>query len=177
MHEFNYVLNKQQFQDSIRQRHRRSISGLSLSCSCGEGFNIQRNIFYKKGGFITLRHYEVKYITATILLDVCKDVELNTFLLTTLNGEKQTLKKTAKTTDEVRLDICALDFWLRSPKAFCDVSAFDPNPRKYSKQTLKQGCCLRKYEKKRHYNIRITEVDQGNFTALVFGGFNISIRS
>ena len=74
MCEFNYVLDKQQFQDSIRQRYRRSVSGLPLSCLCGEGFNIQCNIFCKKRGFITLRHYEVKYITATLLLDVCKDV-------------------------------------------------------------------------------------------------------
>ena len=46
-----------------------------------------------------LRHNEVIDITATILSDVCKDVELESFLLT-LNGEEQTMRKTAKTNDE-----------------------------------------------------------------------------
>ena len=67
---------------------------------------------WKKGGFVTLRHNEVRDITATLLLsDVCKDVELEPFLLT-LNGEQQTMRKTAKTNDEVRLDICGRSFWV-----------------------------------------------------------------
>ena len=53
-------------------------------------------------------------------------------------------------------------------KAFFDVRGFDPNARRYSKQTLKQCYSLNKNEKKRHYNTKIMEVDQGSFTPLVF---------
>ena len=62
-------------------------------------------------------HYnEVRDKTATLLSDVCKDAELEPSLLT-LNGEEQTMRKTAKMNDEVQLDICArsfLDEWPES---------------------------------------------------------------
>ena len=53
-------------------------------------------------------------------------------------------------------------------KAFFDVRVFNPNARRYSKQTLKQCYSINENEKKRHYNTRIMEVDQGSFTPLVF---------
>ena len=66
----------------------------------------------KKGGFVTLRHNEVRDIVAALLSDVCKDVKLEPSLLT-LNGDKQTMRKTGKTNNELRLDICARSFWAR----------------------------------------------------------------
>ena len=80
-----------------------------------------------------MRHNEVRDITATLLSDVFKDVELEPSLLT-LNGEEQTMRKTAK----LLLDICARSFWVNGQKAFFDVRVFDPNARRYSKQILKQ---------------------------------------
>ena len=100
MQEPNYVLNKQQFWDSIRKLYGWPIPGLPVSCSCGEGFNVQHTVSCKKGGLVTMRHNEVRDKIATLLSDVCKDVELELFLLT-LNGEGQTMRKTAKTNDEV----------------------------------------------------------------------------
>ena len=79
-------------------------------------------------------------------------------ILLTLNGEQQTMRKTAKTNNEVRLDICARSFWVSGQRAFFDVSVFDPNARRYSKQTLKQCYSMNENEKKRHYNARIMEV-------------------
>ena len=54
MREFSYVLNEQQFWDSIRLRHDLPIPGLPVSCSCGEGFDIQGPMSCKKGGFVSL---------------------------------------------------------------------------------------------------------------------------
>ena len=68
------------------------------------------------------------------------------------------MRKTAKTNDKVRLDICAES----------NVRIFDPNIRMYSKQTLKQCYSLNENEKKRHCSTRVMEVDQGSFTSLVF---------
>ena len=67
MRKFNYVLNKQQFWDSIRLRYGWPIPGLPVSCSCEEGFNVQLAMSCKKGGFVTLRHNEVRDIAATLL--------------------------------------------------------------------------------------------------------------
>ena len=102
-------MNKQQFSDSIRLRYGWPIPGLPVSCLCGVGFNVQHAMSCKKGGFVTLRHNEVGDITATLLSEVCKDIELEPSLLT-LNGEEQTMSKIAKRNDEVRLDICASSF-------------------------------------------------------------------
>ena len=66
----------------------------------------------KKGGFVTLRHKEVRDIVATLLSDVCKDVKLGPSLLT-LNGDEQTMRKIVKTNHELQLDICARSFWAR----------------------------------------------------------------
>ena len=157
MREFNYVLNKQQFWDSIRLRYGWAIPGLPASCLCGESFNVQHAMSCKKGGFVTLRHNEVRDVTATLLSEVCKDVELDPSLLI-LNGEEQNMSKTAKKNDEVRLDICARSFWVSGQKAFFDVRVFDPNARRYSKQTLKKCYSINENEKKGHYNTRIMEV-------------------
>ena len=54
----------------------------------------------KKEGFAALLHNEVIDRTVTLLSDVCKDVELEPSLLT-LNGEKETIRKTAETNDGV----------------------------------------------------------------------------
>ena len=109
--------------------------------------------------------FSTKIIRATLLSDVCKDVELEPSLLT-LNGDEQTMRKIAQTNDEVRLKICAKSFWVSGQKAFFDVTVFYPNVQRYSKETLKQCYSLNKHEKKRHYNTRI--MDQGSFTPLVF---------
>ena len=64
-------------------------------CPCGEKFNVQHALSCKKGGFITLRHNEVRDITATLLSEVCKDVEVESSLIK-LQGEEQRLNNTAK---------------------------------------------------------------------------------
>ena len=121
----------------------------------------------KKGGFITLQHNEVRDIKATVLSDVCKYVKLEPSLLK-LNGEEQTTNKTAKENDDVQLGICARIFWVIGQKAFFDVRVFDPNTRRCPKQTLKQCYSTNENEKKRHYNARMMETDQGSFTPLIF---------
>ena len=78
------------------------------------------------------------------------------------------MSKTGKKNDEVRLDICARSFWVSGHKVFFDVRVFDPNARRYSKQSLKRCYSINENEKKRHYNTTTMEVDQGNFKPSVF---------
>ena len=65
-------------------------------------------------------------------------------------------------------NIFARSFWVSGQKAFFDLKVFDPNVRSCSKQTLKQCYSLNENEKKRRYNTRIMEMNQGSFTPLVF---------
>ena len=47
---------------------------------------------------------------------------------------------------------------MNGQKALFDVRVFDPNARRYSKQTLKKCYSINENEKKGHYNTRIMEV-------------------
>jgi len=68
--EYNYHLNKQQFWDSIRLRYNWNIPGLPTSCACSAKFDIQHALSCKKGGFVTLRHNEIRDSTGSLLADV-----------------------------------------------------------------------------------------------------------
>jgi len=165
--EYHYNLNKQQFWDVIAMRYNWPIPGLPARCVCSEKFDVQHALYCKKGGFITLRHNEIRDITSDLLNVVCKDVESEPHLIK-LNGEENTLNKSAKKNDEVRLDVSARGFWIDNQKAFFDIRVFDPYAKRYMKQSLKQCYVTNEKEKKNHYNKRILEIDQGSFTPLVF---------
>ena len=62
--EYNYVLNKQQFRDSLQLSYNWPIPGLPITCLCGENFNVQHMLPCKKSGVITIRHNEVRDIKA-----------------------------------------------------------------------------------------------------------------
>ena len=68
MYIFKYVLNKQQVWELL---YGWPIPDLPASCSCEESFNVQHAMSCKKGGFITLRHNEVRFRrTAKIRCDL-----------------------------------------------------------------------------------------------------------
>ena len=52
--------------------------------------------------------------------------------------------------------------------AFFDVKVFDPNAKRYEGKTLQQCYRTNEMEKKRKYNERILQVENGSFTPLVF---------
>ena len=73
---------------------------------------------------MTLRHNDLRDIIYELLTEVCKGVE-NEPKLQPLSGE--TLRyKTAKTENNTRLDVSALDFWSRYQRSFFDIRVFDP---------------------------------------------------
>ena len=166
LEEFNFNLNKMEFWDAIRLRYNWPIPNLPNRCACGEKFNVNHAMSCKKGGFVTQRHNELRDVTGKFLKEVCADVEIEPPLIR-LTGE-QMRHKTAKKQDDARPDISARDFWIKGQKTFLDVRVFDPNAMTYQHLTMKQ--CYQKHEneKKRHYNERILNVDQGSFSPLVF---------
>ena len=85
----------------IKLRYGWCMPRIPSECACGNKFNIQHALSCKKGGFITLRHNEVRDITASFLNEVCKDVRKEPSLIK-LTGE-QINEKATKTGDEARL--------------------------------------------------------------------------
>ena len=120
----------------------------------------------KQGGFICVRHDEVRDVTYDMLKEVSRDVSKEP-LLQKLTGEKFTYK-TAVTNQEARVDVSARDFWTRGQKAFFDVRIFEPLAHTYKGMSLEQAHIHNEQEKMRKYRERIQQVEQGSFTPLVF---------
>ena len=120
----------------------------------------------KKGGFVTQRHNELRDITADLLAEVCPDVCVEP-QLQELSGETLSFR-TSNISAEARLDISARSVWSRNQRAFFDVRVFDPSARRFQGQTLSQAYVTNEKEKKRGYNERVLQVENGTFTALLF---------
>jgi hypothetical protein len=166
LEEFDFKLNKVEFWDALHLRYNWPVPNLPSRCACGERFDVQHAMSCKKGGFVTQRHNELRDITARLLTEVCNDVEVEPPLIK-LTGE-QMRHKTAKIKEEARPDISARSFWVKGQKTFLDIRVFDPNAKRYQDLTIKQSYLRNENEKKRHYNERILNVDQGSFSPLVF---------
>ncbi len=52
--------------------------------------------------------------------------------------------------------------------AFFDMRVCHPNAESYKELTPKQICRVHENEKKRVYNQRVTDIEQGTFTPLIF---------
>ena len=117
------------------------------------------------GGFPTIRHNEIRDLTANLMSEVCHDVCVEPSLQPVtgeiLNGAS------AITEDGARLDIAANGFWGgRHERAYFDVRVFNPLAPS-NRQPL--AACYRKHEniKKRAYEQRVREIEHGSFTPIV----------
>ena len=168
-----FFLEKQAFWDAIRIRYGIPLNKLPSQCVCGCPFSLQHAFSCPKGGFIITRHNEVRDLTAEILNEVCSQVSVEP-TLTPLTGEEFRQASVIKT-DNARADICARSFWIKGQTAYCDVRVFNPLANCYMNQSLSAAHKKNEAEKKRQYNQRILQVEQGSFTPLVFscfGGFS-----
>ena len=73
--EEGYDLTKQLFWDLIRIRYGWTLIKLPVYCECGEKFDLQHALSWKKGGFVSLRHNFVRDIT--FLVKYAKTFELS----------------------------------------------------------------------------------------------------
>ena len=142
---------------------------MPANCVCGSKFDIQHALNCKRGGFIGIRHNDVRDFTAEVLNEICQDVAIEP-LLTPLTGE-QFNRRSANTDVEARVDVAARGVWVKGSRAFFDVRVFNPLAQCYSNSTIKAAHKTNETSKKREYNQRILEVEHGSFTPLVFSSF------
>ena len=110
-----FYLDKQSFWDALFLRYGLTVPKLPMYCVCGVSYTIEHALSYKRGGFIAIRHNEVRNITGEMLQEVCHDVEIEP-RLSNLMGEKFK-HKTANMSDDARVDVAARGFWVRGRKA------------------------------------------------------------
>ena len=137
-------------------------------CVCGSKFTIDHALSCPKGGFVTIRHNEVRDLTAELLTKCCKDVAVEP-VLQPLTGE--VLPPSSITSDEARVDVAARGFWVKGQVAYLDVKVFNPTAKTYLTQTLEASHRSNEGAKKRSYNRRVNTIDQGSFTPLIFTCF------
>ena len=139
---------------------------MAPDCACGKENDIDHTLICKLGGFVHLRHDNIRDIEAELLSCVCKDV-LKEPPLIPLSGE-QFSKSSVNTKDDARADISALSFWRPLEKVYLDVRIFHPNAASYKNLPIESIYRRHEEEKKGSYNERIINVERETFTPLVF---------
>ena len=139
-----------------------ALDRMPMTCVCGLKFDVSHALSCKRGGFVTLRHNEVRNITANLLNEVCNDVKIEP-MLAELDGE-QIREVTGNRRKEARLGVSAVSFWVTGQRAFFDIRVFDLSAQRYRNRELTKCYKMNEKEKKRQCNERV----HGSFTPLVF---------
>ena len=164
--EHGFSLHRSAFQDVLALRYGWSPSKLPSKCICGKNFTVEHALSCARGAFPSIRHNEIRDLTANLLTEVCNDVRIEPDLQPVLSD--QLSGATANSQDGARLDLSANGVWGgRYEKTFFDVRVF--NPHAPSNKNLTPPACYRKHEKekKRAYEQRVREVEHSSFTPLI----------
>ena len=140
--EHGFALHKGAFRDALCLRYGWQPPLLPSSCVCGKRFTIEHALGCPCGGFPSIRHNELRDITAELLTEVCHSVGVEP-TLQPLTGE-QLSYRSANVEDGARLDVVAEGFWDHRQKAYFDVKVFNPLAPTYSSTSLPQ--CYRRAE-------------------------------
>ena len=148
-------LNKEAFRDAICLRygwsHGWSLPNTPSKCSCGQNFLAYHAMICPTGGFPTIRHNELRDLTASLLTNQCMSQCGNGTEATTTHGESLTTHA-AITTDDAHLNIRASGFSSSAQDAYFDVMVFHPHAM--SNESGPISVVYRKHEviKKRAYS-------------------------
>ena len=117
-----------------------------------------------KGGYVHLRHNQIRDIEAKLLSEVCHDVVIEPPLLP-LTGKQFPLRSTNEAA-EARLDVSARGVWRPMDKVFFDIRIFHPTAA--CNAAANDPFRKHEMEKKRTYNQRVIDVEKATFIPLVF---------
>ena len=163
--EHGFNLSKGEFRDALALRFNHNIKGLPSKCPCGQRFDVTHAMNCKRGGFVVMRHNNIRDFEANLLKKVCNDVEIEPPLQPLTNEH---LQRGAINTNSARLDVRARGFWRRGQNAFIDVRVTNPSATTQAQTTIEKILEKHEKEKKRAYNERVMNVENGTFTPLVF---------
>ena len=72
--EHGFALHKSDFRDAVCLRYGWPLLHLPTKCICGTSFTVEHAFTCSHGGYPTLRHNEVRDITAQLMSEVCPNV-------------------------------------------------------------------------------------------------------
>ena len=173
MQEHGFSLHKGAFRDALALRYGWTPSNLSSYCACGKKLTTEHAFSCAKGGLPSIRHNEIRDITATLLTEVCHNVSVEPDLQPITNETMHF--STANTDDGARLDIAADGFWEgSSQRTFFDVRIFNSLAPSNIHSNSTSSYRKHEKEKKRAYAQRVQQIEHSSFTPLVLsatGGF------
>ena len=142
LEEFSFSLHKGAFRDTLALRYGWQPLHTPTTCACGTNFSMEHALSCPKGGFPTIRHNEVRNLTANLMSEVCNNVSIER-MLQPITGEVFS-GASAITDDGARLDVAANAFW-GGPfeRAFFDIRVFNSHALS-NRQSL--TACYRKHE-------------------------------
>ena len=164
--EHGFALHKGAFHDALALRYGWTPDRLPSNCTCGASFSVEHALSCAKGGFSSIRHNEIRDLTATLLTEVCNDVCIEPELQPVTDEELT--GSTANSRTGARLDIAANGVWGGTfERTYFDVRVF--NPHALSNRQTNLQSVYRKHEKikKRAYEQRIREIEHATFSPLV----------
>ena len=72
--EFSFTLHKSAFRDALCLRYGWLPDRAPTNCDCGTNFSVEHALSCPKGGFPSIRHNEIRDLTAYLLSEVCNNV-------------------------------------------------------------------------------------------------------
>ena len=165
--EHNFALHKGSFRDALCLRYGWKPTRMPSHCVCGCNFSVEHAFSCPTGALPSIRHNDIRDLTARLLTEVCPNVAIEPDLQP-LSGETLSLR-TSNREDGARLDVSAQGFWGdRHERAFFDVRVFNPLAPSNCRSSLSTTYRRHEATKKRSYEQRVREIEHGSFTPLVF---------
>ena len=166
LEEHGFCLNKQEFRDSLRLRYGWSVPNMPHFCGCGQKNNIDHTLICKKGGYVAMRHNNLRDLNAELQREVCRDVVVEPQLLPLDSEEVQGVQG-----DRAAPDISSRGLWSNFERTFFDVRVLHPNAPSYQSTDIAKLYSNHEQEKMRKYNARVITVERGSFTPLIYTTF------
>ena len=167
MKRHGFTLTKSEFRDAVHLRYDWLPAKLPSSCTCGHQVTVCHALSCPLGGFPSIRHNEVRDLTAHLLKRVAHQVTVEPHLQP-LTGE-QLHYRTAIADDQARLDVVASGIWGgRFERTFIDVRVFNPHAPSSRSNSLTASYVRQEKIKRRSYEQRIRDVENASFVPAIF---------
>ena len=157
-----FVLNKQEFRDSIYLRYGWNIPDTPAFCQCGKKNNLDHTLSCPKGGYTMMRHNGIRDLEGELMREVCRDVKIEPDLLPI--GEQDMSGNVA---GKARCDVSGVGVWGEHERTFLDVKAFHPNCQSYVDMDIGKAYVHHQNIKKNNYQERVLNVEHGSFTPII----------
>ena len=106
--EHGFALHKGAFRDAMALRYGWRPHGMPAVCICGKQNDISHALSCTRGGYVIIRHNEIRDVTATLLQEVTSSVEVEP-ILQPITGERMNCCS-AKADDNCHLDVKCREF-------------------------------------------------------------------